>query len=454
MRFLSFRKLFLRSRIALILVLLALFAAVSARTEEPAVFAISGARIFPVSGAPLEKGTVILRNGIIEAVGANVAIPPDARTLDGTGLTVYPGLIDGLCDAGLEEPRAPQAPGPPSARPGPPAAPAQPAQQAPAPPAAERPLLNSHVQAADLINPTNRKIESARAVGITTALVAPRTGIFEGQSSLVNLSGASVGAMIVKTPVAMHISLQSAGGFGGGYPSSLMGVVAFVKQTFLDAERYDVAWNIYNVHTGVVRPDYNHSLQALIPVLKQELPAVVPGDTPAQIQRAMELAQSFKLKCILSGGSEAARIAPLLKEKGVPVLLSMKFPERDRDSDPELEEELPVLRRRVEAPVNAEALAKAGVQFAFQSGDISSPRDFMRNIARSVEAGLPKDIAMRALTLTAAEIFGVAGKLGSIEKGKTANLTIATGDIFDSRTRVKYVFIDGKKYDITEPEPE
>src|SRR5213593_2167063 len=443
MRFLSFRKLFLRSRIALILVLLALFAAVSARTEEPAVFAISGARIFPVSGAPLEKGTVILRNGIIEAVGANVAIPPDARTLDGTGLTVYPGLIDGLCDAGLEEPRAPQAPGPPSARPGPPDAPAQPAQQAPAPPAAERPLLNSHVQAADLINPTNRKIESARAVGITTALVAPRTGIFEGQSSLVNLSGASVGAMIVKTTVAMHISLQSAGGFGGGYPSSLMGVVAFVKQTFLDAERYDVAWNIYNVHTGVVRPDYNHSLQALIPVLKQELPAVVPGDTPAQIQRAMELAQSFKLKCILSGGSEAARIAPLLKEKGVPVLLSMKFPERDRESDPELEEEL---------PVNAAALAKAGVQFAFQSGDISSPRDFMRNIARSVEAGLPKDIAMRALTLTAAEIFGIAGKLGSIEKGKAANLTIATGDVFDSRTRVKYVFIDGKKYDITEPE--
>src|SRR5205809_6911790 len=105
MRFLSFRKLFLRSRIALILVLLALFAAGSARTEEPAVFAISGARIFPVSGAPLEKGTVILRDGIIEAVGARVAIPPDARILDATGLTVYPGPIDGLSDVGLAGPR-------------------------------------------------------------------------------------------------------------------------------------------------------------------------------------------------------------------------------------------------------------------------------------------------------------------------------------------------------------
>jgi imidazolonepropionase-like amidohydrolase len=232
-----------------------------------------------------------------------------------------------------------------------------------------------------------------------------------------------------------------------------MGVLAFVKQKLLDAQHYEKAWGIYNANRGAERPEYERALDALQPVVKRQMPVVLPGDTPAEIERSINLAGSFKLQLILNGGLAAAKASALLKENKVPVLLSVKFPERDREADPEAEEELQVLRRRVEAPANAAALARAGVQFAFQSGDMANPRDFIRNIVRSIEHGLDKDIALRALTLTPAEIFGVSDRFGSLEKGKTANLLVATGDLFDSRTRVKHVFIDGVKFDITEPEP-
>lgn len=434
-----------------------LAAAPTAQTEEPPVFALTNARIVTVSGAAIDKGTVILRNGIIEAVGSNISIPGDARQLDATGLTVYPGLIDALSDAGIEEARsqstgAGRAAATPSQPVQQPQVPQQPQQSAPVTSPSERPTLSPYIQAADILNPSSRKIESMRAAGITTALVAPTRGIFPGQSALVNLAGSGAGTMVLKSPVALHISLQSGGGFRGDYPGSLMGMFAFVKQTFLDAQHYENAWNIYQAHPGARRPEYSRSLQALQPALKRQLPVVLPARTPAEVQRALDLAASFNLNLILSGAADTGKIAPVLKEKQIPVLLSLKFPERDADADPEQEETLEVLRARVEAPATAAALAKAGVRFAFQSGDMTNPRDFIQNAAKTIEAGLDRDIALRALTLTPAEIFGVAERVGSIEKGKTANLVVTTGDIFDSRSRVKFVFVDGNKFDIPEPE--
>ncbi len=415
------------------------------RAEEPQVFAITNARIIPVSAGAIDSGTVVIRRGIIEAVGAGITIPADARVIDAKGLTLYPGLIDALSDAGLEEVR-PQ--------------PTLTTRSTTTPPAQtqvslspdEKQGLTPYLQAADILNPASRKIEAARAAGITTALVAPRRGIFQGLSSLVNLSGTSVGTMVVKTPMFLHISFQGLGGAAAGYPSSLMGVLAFIKQTFLDAQHSELAWKLYISNPGVARPEYSRALQALQPALTQQLAVVLPGDSPAQIQRALDLAAGLKLKMILAGGAEAGKMARVLRESNVPVLLSAKFPERDREADPDVEEELAVLRRRVEAPSHAAALANAGVQFAFESDDMANPRDFVRNVGRAVEAGLDRTTALRSLTLTAAEIFGVADKVGSIEKGKCANLLLVTGDIFDPRTRVRLVFIDGRRFEIPETE--
>ncbi len=415
----------------------------TARTEEPLVFAITNARVIPVNGPAIEKGTVVLRNGIIEAVGTGVSIPRDARVIDATGLTVYPGLIDSLSDTGLDQAAAPAA-----ASGGRGAPPPQAPQQAQSPD--ERQGLTPYQQAADVINPANSKIASARAVGITTAVVAPRRGFFPGQSSIIDLTGSSLGKMVVKNPVALHINLAGGGGFGRAYPGSLMGILAFVKQTLMDAQRYETAWNIYNANPGAERPEYSKALQSLLPALKQQMPVVLTADTPQEVERALDLASPFKLNVMLSGGSEAGPIAPLLAQRKVPVLLTVRFPERERDADPEAEEEFNALRRRMEAPQNAAALAKAGVRFAFQSADMA-PRDFIRNVGRAVQAGLDKNAALRALTLTPAEFFGVSDRLGSIEKGKTANVIIMTGDLFDQRSQVKFVFVDGQKF---EPEPE
>ncbi len=428
-----------------------LAAACGAAAEEPPVFAISNARIVTMAGPPIEKGTVVFRNGVIEAVGKDVHVPGDARVVDGTGLTVYPGIIDALSEVGLDEtrPETPMA----SSAPGTPGTPVSRTSVAPqqAESPDERQGLTPYRRAVEVLNPASRGIESARAAGITTALVAPRGRIFAGLSSLFNLSGGDIGRMVVKTTVAFHINMAAGAGFGRGYPASLMGVIAFIKQTLLDAGQYGAAWDIYSANPGVARPEYSRPLETLRPLITRESPVIFPADNPTEIRRVMELADSFKLNLILSGAAEAGSMASILGERKIPILLSVKYPEKDRDADPEIKEELGALRRRVEAPANAAGLAKAGVKFAFQSRDMKNPRDFIRNIGKAIDAGLDKETALRSLTLVPAEIFGVADRLGSIEKNKTANLIVTTGDIFDAKTKVKFTFVDGRMFEITEP---
>jgi imidazolonepropionase-like amidohydrolase len=426
------------------------------KTEEPLVFAITNAKIIPVAGAAIERGSIVVRRGIIEAVGANVTIPRDARVIDAAGLTAYPGLVDAFSDIGLEESTAARGATAATATPVPGrgAQQAQPQQQANIPPE-ERQGLTAYRRAFEEINPANRKIESARAVGITTTSVMPRRGFFPGQGSLVNLSGPEVSQMVIKPSTSFFINLAGRGGGGGGgtYPGSLMGILALVKQTLLDADQYAVAWNIYRANPGAERPEYSRALDALQPVLKGEAPVILPANSPAEIQRALDLADSFKLNLMLVGCAEGGKVAPALKSRNIPVLLAVKYPDRPSTTDPDFREELDSLRRRVEAPANAAALAKAGVRFALVSDDMANPRDFITNVSRAIEAGLDKDVALRALTLTPAELLGVADRLGTIEKNKTANLVLATGDIFDQKTRVKYAFVDGRKFDIVEPQP-
>src|SRR5215510_2074294 len=422
-------------------------------------YAIKGGTVVTVTGATIQKGTVIIRNGLIEAVGADIPIPGDARVIDATGMTVYPGLIDAYTNVGLGA----AAPTPePGVRRG--GAPPQPAPANPAPaiatttsPAQPTPTPVGHspeLMASDQLKVTAETFDQQRGAGITTALVAPREGIYQGQSVLINLGAAEPDKLIIKNPVSLNVSFGSGRGFGGGFPSSLMGVFAFLRQSMLDAQHYKVAWEHYNRNKrGMQRPESDKSLAALQPVINGQLPVAFSANSEREIKRAIGLGEEFGLKFMIAGGLQSYQIADLLKQKNITVLLSLNYPQRPANIEDPESEPLRVLRDRADAPKSAAALHKAGVRFAFQSGYLNRPSDYIANAAKAIEAGLPKDEAIKAMTIYPAEIFGVSEQLGSIEKGKIANIVVTSGDLFDRRTQVKHVFVDGKSYEVKPPAP-
>jgi imidazolonepropionase-like amidohydrolase len=425
-------------------------AVVRAQRNAIEAYAITNARIVPVSGPSIERGTVVIRNGLIAAVGAGVAAPADARIIDGTGLTVYPGLIDAGTTLGIPQPSPSTTAGErrgggggggatPSATP-------TLAAAAFAPNSTLPPGLQPETLAVDLIQPGGAQIEAARNAGVTSALVAPREGIFIGQSAFINLAGETSQQMIVRSPVALHVGFTPLR--GGQYPASLMGVFSTLRQMLLDANRLREANLIYaRSPRGLRRPEQDKSLLALQPVLAREMPVIMHVNTEREIRRALDLAEEFNLRVIISGGAESWKVAERLRD--VPVLLSLNFPKRataqvaEADPDP-----LRVLRERVDAPKTAGRLAAARVRFAFQSGAMTSISDYLSNAAKAIENGLAREEALRALTINAAEILGLADRLGTIEVGKIANLTVTRGDLFDRSARIAHVFIDGQPVEL------
>lgn len=426
--------------------------------QEPRYFAIKGAKIVPVSGPAIEEGTVVIANGLVAAVGKDVAIPAEAWVIDGKGLTVYPGLIDALTDLGMQAPR-PTGAGAGQAQQ---AQPAQPQQQQPGQQQAarsqgpeDRPGTTPWRAAADELRTDDRRIEQWRNAGFTSALAQHRTGIFAGQGAVINLAGERPGEMVVKAPATLLISLQPTGSLFTGFPGSLMGVISYVRQVYSDTAQYAQAQAVYDARPrGNERPEYDRTVRVMFQAQREGWPVLLPGNNPQQIVRALELAQQIQAKAVLYGGQQSYDAAGEIAAKKVPVLVSLRWPEKARDADPELEESLETLRFRDRAPSSPAALEKAGVKFAFYSDGITNVADIRRNLKKALDAGLSADAALRALTWNAAEILGVADRLGSIEPGKIANLVVADGDIFAERTKLKMVFVDGRKYDVRETPPQ
>lgn len=435
----------------------------SARMPEGEAYAIRGGTVVTVTGTAIPNGVVVIRQGLIAAVGgSDTAIPGDARVIDATGMTVYPGLIDSYTSLGIGAPAAQQGQqagrggggrqGQPTPAPNTPAPFAPPVVAQPAPPSG--PGLDPEVLAADELNVSADTFDAARGTGITTALSAPRTGVYQGQSVLINLGGDTPEKLILKSPVTLNVGFGGGGrgGGGGGYPGSLLGVFSYLRQTLLDAQHYREEWARYNRSPrGMTRPQVDKSLAALQPVINGVMPVIFAANTVREIKRAVELGEEFKLKFFIAGCQESYQITDYLKQKNVTVLLSLNFPQRPANIEDPESESLRTLRARANAPVAAAALNKAGVRFALQSGALAQPRDFITNAARAIEAGLPKDEALKAMTIYPAQIFGVAEQLGSIEKGKIANLFVTNGDLFNRGTLVKYVFVDGKQYEVKAP---
>lgn len=302
------------------------------------------------------------------------------------------------------------------------------------------------MKAADQINPADRRLETARSAGFTTAVTFPAGSLVAGHGAVINLGGETAGEMVVHSLAGLRLELNARG--VTGFPNSLMGVISYFRQLWLDAAHYKQAKELYEKNpAGLVRPAYDRALEGVLEARSVVLPAV----TRVELERMAKLAAELKTPAILRGAHEGYRVAETLKQAGVRAIVNVNWPKKPADRDPQIVDSFRELDLRDQAPTTPIALAAAGVPFAFTSEGLSAPREVIAAIKKSIDLGLKKEDAIRALTLDAARIHGVDDRLGSIEPGKIANLAIVKGELFDSLGRVEMVFIDGKKY---EPAPE
>jgi imidazolonepropionase-like amidohydrolase len=423
-------KLNLFSRIAITAGFAVLCSSGALAQQEPATtYAITHAKIFTLAGAPIDDGVLVIKDGKIAAVGTNVDVPTGAQVIDGKGLQVYPGLFDPVSQIGLSEISAVSA----------------------SVDTTETGAINPDAVAADAVLPSSEHIPVTRAAGITEVLAVPASGGFDsrgsanllgGQASAIHLAGWSINDMLIKKSVAMVIDWPT-------IDTETFDVTTFsrkpkpyteAKQEYdkqvdqlsdwLDnARHYAQAWG----HGGPAEYQRDLKLEALIPVVRGELPVLVFATRTREIRNAVEFCDKQKIKMILAGGAEAYKVKDLLRSKNIPVILQPSLTEPLDEDDP-YDRSMTV----------AAELSEAHVRFALGSFDNSFARRLGQQAANAVAHGLPYDEALKSVTVYPAQIFGLADQLGTLENGKIANIIVTNGDPLEITTDVRYLFIKGR----------
>jgi len=390
-------------------------------------YLIRNARIVTVSGPEIEQGSILIRNGKIESVGTAVAAPSEAQVIDASGLIVYPGMIDAGTSLGLVEIGS-GAPGTVDL--------------------AELGDMNPNAQAMIAVNPYSAHVGVSRVNGITSVLTLPRGGLISGQAALINLDGTTPRDMAVVASAALiinfpRVSTTTAGNFfSPPQPFNINEAITTrdkqveqLRKILRDAESYGRAQDAYARDPHLPRPDQSVVLASLVPFVRGERPVILRADREPDIRAALRFADEMRLQHpIIMGGDDAWKVATLLKERNVPVILTgvLDLPLREDDFYDMLYE-------------TAAKLQRAGVRFCISTGDTgANVRDLPYQAGMAAAFGLPRDEALKAVTLYPAQIMAVADQMGSIEPGKLANLVITDGDLLEARTHVRYLFINGR----------
>jgi len=388
--------------------------------KTPSLIAIKGARIIPVTSADIPSGVILIKDGLIEAVGPEVAIPEGAAVIEAPGLIAYPGLIDCYSTLGLAE--IGQMPQTVDFR--------------------ELGRINPQLRAWEALRPDSMHIPIARANGITAALVAPSGGLISGQSGLVRLTGWTPTEMLIKAPVAMHVDLPSMGRPGFQRPAAAAGAEPSqpfkeLEEAFRRARAYEKQKEYAEKARWPALPDFNEADEFLQPVLRGEIPLWISVHSDKDIKEAIQFVHKEKLKAVLYAVTQGWKCVEEIQKSGLPVVFAplTNMPASWEDGYDALYR-TPAL------------LAQAGVKIAFSSQSSSAAKDLPYHAAKAAAFGLDKREALKAVTINAAEILGVAGRMGSLEKGKAANIVLADGDILDFKTQIKKVFIDGRDTDL------
>jgi imidazolonepropionase-like amidohydrolase len=410
-----------------VILLVALGATAATAEAQSRAVVIRNATLVPVTGPRVERGTIVLRNGRIEALGVNVAVPSDATMIDATGLFVYPGLINAGTNLGLTE--IGSVPGGQDTR--------------------EIGDFNPQNVILSGINPHSELIPVTRVDGVTTVITNAEGGLISGTAALIDLVGWTADDMAVVRRAAMVVNFPSSGpqgfgGFGGGggqqrsaaeRREAMNRQVRQLYQFFEDAKAYA---DVRARATGSTAPNANQKFEAMIPFVRGEVPVIVEASSPDQIRGAIAFADSLKLKIIIRGARDGWQLADTLAARKIPVIVGPLTQAPGNDEPYDL------------VYANPGVMAAAGVQIAFQSSDASNSRTLPYHAALASAYGLSADEALRAVTINPARMFGVADRYGSLEVGKVANVFVATGDPLDVRTHVRHVFIRGETIPFTD----
>lgn len=419
----------IRLRASSLAFLLACFASTVSAQSQPTTYAITHAKIFTLSGAAIEDGTVVIQNGKIANVGAAVEVPAGAQVIDGKGLQVYPGLFDPVTQMGLREIGAVSA----------------------TVDSSETGAFNPDVVAAEAVLPSSEHIPVTRAAGITEVLAVPAsggmdsggaTGVLGGEASAIHMAGWTISDMLLKKSVAMVLNWPQ-------IETESFDFSTFTRKqkSYADAKQEQekqitelTEWleraRHYAQALGHGGPgDFQRDvkLEALVPVTRGELPVLVLAEKARDIRSAVEFCDKQGLKMILAGGAEAYKLKDLLRSKSIPVILGPTLASPREEDDP--------YDRLLTQPAELQA---AGVKIAFGSFDNSFARRLGQQAANAVAYGLPYDEALKAVTLYPAQIFGLADQVGTLETGKIANIIVTNGDPLELTTDVRYLFIKGQ----------
>jgi imidazolonepropionase-like amidohydrolase len=397
------------------------------RQNTPAVHALVNLQIVPEPGQTIEKGTIVIRDGVIEAIGADVKPPADARIWDLAGKTAYAGLIDACNEINVTAEIQKQG------------SPHWNSQVAP------QLALDEHFTADETLN------GKLRSQGITARLIAPASRVVKGQSIIVTTGSADNTRAILKRGAAQHFRLTVP--FGANrdtYPASPMGAVAIARQALLDADWYSKAWAAWRSDPQLARPERSDALEALAACLSGNQPAIIDAANEQFFLRADRFAREFGLTAIIRGSGHEYRRLDEIRAAGRAVIVPVNFPEPPPVGTIEdsLDVSLAQLMHWDHAPENPARLDAAGVTIALTSHGLKDQATFLAAVRRAVERGLKPDAALKALTTTPAALLSMGDRLGKIAPGMIANVVVADGDLFAKKTKVVETWVDGRRFEV------
>lgn len=414
-------------------------------------YAIKNATIVQAPGKTIQNGTVLIENGIIKAVGSSVAIPADTWVVDADSMFVYAGFISGMSNIGVEKPKDEEQ---------------NDDRRLTSTPTYKRAGITPGSSARDMLNPGDKSVEDFRGLGFTASHSVPHKGMLPGTGAIVLLGGTDGESMVVKDQASMFAQFSGADGV---YPNTVIGVMAKYRDLHRKAAQAKDYQNRYNSNpNGMERPNPDATLEALYPVVSKQMTVAFKTESVKDVMRAIALQRDLGFNIMFGEVKQGWDAIPAIKGTGAPVFLSLDLPEwkeeekKDEDSKEDEKEE------EKKEPTAAELEEKAlqdrqnemiknhytqagkfnsnGVRFGFSTMEVKS-KDFRTNLLKVIENGLSEDRALAALTIEPASILGVSNLMGTIEVGKMANLMVSDTAYFTKDANVRYVFVDGVKYE-------